>query len=69
MFPLLGALLSTISILWSYYIAVTSNPRHVKPFPWTDITHCAIKFPEYIIFRVGMMVAPVIFGMSFQILK
>lgn len=45
MFPLLGAIIGGASILLSYYVAVTSNPKHVKPFPQTDITHCGIKFP------------------------
>jgi hypothetical protein len=69
MFPLLGSSIATISILWTYYVAVTKSPPDVKPFPQTDITHTAIHFPEYVIFRIGMLVCPVLFAMSFQVLK
>lgn len=69
MFPLIGAIVSTVTVLWTYYVARSFLPPHVSPFPETDITHCAIKFPEYVIFRIGMMVAPVLFCISFQILK
>lgn len=45
MFPLLGAIVSTVTVLWTYHVARRLLPPHVDPFPWTDITHCAIKFP------------------------
>ncbi len=55
--------------MWTYYVAVSKSPPDVKPFPWTDITHTAIHFPEYVIFRIGMMVCPVILAITFQLLK
>lgn len=69
MFPLIGAILSTVTILWTYIVARHKYPHDVKPFPYTDITHTAIKYPQYVIFRIGMMVTPVLFCISFQILK
>lgn len=69
MFPLLGFTISVVSILWTYQVAVSKSPPDVKPFPWTDITHTAIHFPEYIIFRIGLLVAAPLFCISFQILK
>lgn len=68
-FPLLGVIIGLGSLLWTYYVAVTKSPPDVKPFPWTDITHTAIHFPEYLIFRIGMMVAPVLLAITFQLLK
>ncbi len=68
-FPLLGFIVGLGSIMWTYYVAVTKSPPDVKPFPQTDITHTAIHFPEYVIFRIGMMVAPVILAITFQLLK
>lgn len=50
-------------------MARDKSPPDVPPFPQTDITHTAIKYPEYVIFRIGLMVAPVLFCISFQILK
>ena len=69
MFPLFGAIVGFVSIWATYYVARDKTPPDVKPFPWTDITHCAIHFPEYAIFRVGLMVCAPLFGISFQILK
>lgn len=69
MFPLLGAITGGVSIIWTYEVAVNKNPPDVKPFPWTDITHTGIHFPEYIILRVGLMVAAPLFCISFQLLK
>lgn len=69
MFPLLGAVLATITVLWTYIVARHKYPHDIKPFPYTDITHTAIKYPQYVIFRIGMMVTPVLFCISFQILK
>ena len=68
-FPLLGFIVSVVSIVWTYEVAVNKTPPDVKPFPWTDITHTAIHFPEYIIFRIGLMVAAPLFCLSFQVLK
>jgi hypothetical protein len=45
MFPLLGGIVSTLTVLWTYYVARHKNPPDVPPFPKTDITHTAIKFP------------------------
>jgi hypothetical protein len=67
MFPLIGAVVATVTILWTYQVALHNHD--IKPFPQTDITHTAIKYPQYVIFRIGMMVAPVLFCISFQILK
>lgn len=68
-FPLLGFIIGLGSIVWTYLYAVNKTPPDVKKFPWTDITHTAIHFPEYIIFRIGLMVAPVLLAITFQILK
>lgn len=68
-FPLLGFLVGLVTIVWTYLVAVSKSPPDVKPFPWTDITHTAIQFPEYIIFRIGLMVAAPLFCISFQVLK
>lgn len=68
-FPLLGFIVAVVSIVWTYEVAVSKTPPDVKPFPWTDITHTAIHFPEYIIFRIGLMVAAPLFCLSFQVLK
>lgn len=43
MFPLFGAVLATITVLWTYIVAL--HKKHVPPFPKTDITHTAIKYP------------------------
>ena len=69
MFPLLGVIVGLGSILWSYHVARTKSPPDVKKFPWTDITHTAIHYPEYIVFRIGMMVSPVLLAITFQVLK
>lgn len=69
MFPLIGALLSTVTIIWTYMLARHYYPHDIKPFPYTDITHTARGYPQYVIFRIGMMVTPVLFCISFQILK
>lgn len=69
MFPLIGSVVGSVGILLSYYIAVTNNPPDVKPFPWTDITHCGIHFPEYAVMRVGLLVAAVLFLITFEMLK
>jgi hypothetical protein len=68
-FPLLGFIVGFGSIVWTYYVAVSKTPPDVKKFPWDDITHTAIHFPEYVIFRIGMMVCPVLLAITFQILK
>jgi hypothetical protein len=68
-FPLVGAIVATFTIFATYFVARDKDPPDVDPFPKTDITHTAIKYPEYVIFRIGLMVAPVLFGISFQILK
>lgn len=68
-FPLLGFIIGLGSIMWTYFVARSKTPPDVDKFPWTDITHTAIKFPEYIIFRIGMMVCPVLLAITFQILK
>lgn len=66
-FPLLGFIVGLGSILWTYFVAVSR--KDVDKFPWCDITHTGIHFPEYVIFRIGMMVAPVVLAITFQILK
>lgn len=45
MFPLVGAIASFVTIIWTYEIAINKNPPDIDPFPKTDITHTAIKFP------------------------
>ena len=66
-FPLIGFIVSFFSILWCYHVARKHD--HVKPFPQSDITDCGRRFPEYIVFRVGLLVAGPLFCLSFQVLK
>lgn len=68
-FPLLAFLTGFGSIIWTYYVAVSKSPPDVKPFPWTDITHTGIHFPEYIILRIGLLVTAPLFTITFQLLK
>ena len=68
-FPLLAFIVGFGSIIWTYYVAVTKNPPDVKPFPWTDITHTGIHFPEYIILRIGLLCSGPLFTITFQLLK
>ena len=67
MFPLLAGIISAVSILVSYKIAV--DDKHVHPFPNTDITHTGIRYPEYIVLRIGLLVAAPLFTLTFQLLK
>ena len=69
MFPLLGFIIGIVAVFGSYYVARHKSPPDVHPFPQTDITHSGIKFPEYTIMRIGLMVAAPIFAISFQLLK
>jgi len=41
----------------------------VDPFPKTDITHCGLKFPEYIVFRIGLLSVIPLFVFSWQLTK
>ena len=68
-FPLLAFILGFISYVGTYLAARSKNPPDVWPFPDTDILHPAIHYPEYLIYRIGMMVYPVLFLISFQTLK
>ena len=43
--PYVGAVICTIVIWASYFIARAPDPPHVKPFPITDITHCGMHYP------------------------
>lgn len=61
--PIFAGILATLGILISYHLAV--NEGHVKPFPNTDITHCAIYYPEYIVFRSTLIVSSVLIGITF----
>ena len=67
MFPLLAGIISAVSILVSYKIAVDNHDVH--PFPNTDITHTGIRYPEYIVLRIGLLVAGPLFTITFQLLK
>lgn len=59
--PYIGAVVCTVIIWASYFIARDKNPPDVKPFPITDITHCGTYYPEYIVFRIGLnCVLPII---------
>ena len=69
MFPLFAFILGMVSYFGTYYVARSRNPPDVWPIPKTDILHTAIHYPEYLIYRVGMMVYPVLFCLSFQTLK
>lgn len=66
---MIGFIVGLGSILWTYYVAAYKSPPDVKKFPWTDITHTGIHYPEYVIFRIGMIICPVILAITFQILK
>ena len=68
-FPLLAFIVGFGSIVWTYQVAVGKSPPDVKPFPWTDITHTGIHYPEYIILRIGLMVVAPLFTITFQLLK
>ncbi len=59
--------MSGLSIIISYKIARSQSD--VRPFPWTDITHTGIKYPEYIPLRIGLMVGAALFYLTFQLLK
>ncbi|KAL4497957.1 hypothetical protein ABPG72_014814 [Tetrahymena utriculariae] len=56
--PVITMLISSFGILASYFIAVKLG--HVKPFPYTDITHSAIQYPEYIIFRAFLIAGAIL---------
>ena len=68
-FPYLGAVVATIGIWGSYFVARAKSLPDVKPFPITDITHCGIHFPEYIIFRIGLLCILPIFSLSWFVTK
>lgn len=68
-FPLLASIIGFLSFVLSYGVARNKSPPDVWPFPYTDILHPAIHYPEYLIFRIGMMVYPVLYALSFQTLK
>ena len=44
-FPLIGAIVSALTVLATYFVARDKATPDVDPFPMTDITHCAIKYP------------------------
>ena len=50
-FPTLAALVAMVTIAITYTIAYRDG--HVKKWPATDITHTMIKYPEYMVGRVG----------------
>lgn len=68
-FPLLAAVVGFLSFILTYVVARAKSPPDVWPFPDTDILKPAIQYPEYLFFRVGMMVYPVLFCISFQTMK
>jgi hypothetical protein len=68
-FPLLAFIIGFLSFVLTYVVARTNSPPDVWPFPYTDILHPAIHYPEYLIFRIGMMVYPVLFAISFETMK
>ncbi len=63
--PLFGTLLLAISIVLTYYIALKLG--HVKPIPNCTISDTAIKYPEYIIFRGGVIVSCILLMFTFSI--
>lgn len=69
MFPFLAGIIGMFGILSSYYIARSKNPPDVAPFPYTDITHCGIKFPQYIPFRICLLAIVPLFIITWQIAK
>jgi hypothetical protein len=68
-FPLLAFILGMVSYLVTYLVAVHRSPPDVWPFPDTDTLHPAIHYPEYLIYRIGMLVYPVVYCLSLQTLK
>jgi len=68
MISLISAILAFVTFLSSYLIA---HQRHgwIKSFPFVYITHLGINFPNYIIYRIGMMVAAGLFFMNYCTLK
>ena len=67
MFPLLGFIIGVTTVIASYIVA--RNMGDVPKFPKTDITHTGIKFPEYTIMRIGLMVVAPLLAIGFQIQK
>lgn len=68
-FPMLAGIIGFLSFILTYVVARSKSPPDVWPFPDTDILKPAIHYPEYLIFRIGMMVYPVLFCISFQSMK
>ena len=67
LFPYAGGIIATIVIWASYFIARAPKDPHVKPFPITDITHCGMGYPEYIVFRIGLNAVLPIFAICWYI--
>lgn len=68
-FPLLAFIIGFLSFVLTYTVARSKNPPDIRPFPYVDILRPAVHYPEYLIFRIGMMVYPLLFCLSFQTLK
>lgn len=68
-FPYAAGVFSMITILGSYYIARSKNPPDVDPFPHTDITHCGRDFPQYILFRIGLLSIMPLFSICWYMTK
>ena len=68
-FPFAAGIFSIITIWGSYFLARSKNPPDVAPFPQTDITHCGIKPPEYLLFRIGLLSILPVFSVCWYMTK
>lgn len=68
-FPYSAGLCSLVAILGSYFVARSKDPPDVDPFPKTDITHCGRPYPEYIIFRIGLLFILPVFSICWYMTK
>jgi hypothetical protein len=63
--PFLAALVAIVNILISYHIAV--NQGNADPFPYTDITHTMIHWPEYLFGRIGLITSSLLMVFTWYI--
>ena len=68
-FPYAAGVISIITIWGSYLIARSKSPPDVDPFPNTDITHCGIHPPEYLVFRIGLLGILPVFSLCWYMTK
>ena len=69
LFPYAAGLFSIITIWGSYFIARSHSPPDVDRFPKTDITHCGRDFPQYLLFRIGLLSILPVFSICWYMTK